>query len=82
MINYSKYREIKTEEVTSESINEDFMNAFSNRVTKVNKAVEKLLSDGYEIVDIKYDNVTTGRFNYQLYATATIVYGKLKPNKK
>lgn len=55
MTDYAKYSEIKTEEVTSESINEDFINAFSNRVTKVNKAVEKLLSDGYEIVDIKYD---------------------------
>ncbi len=82
MIDYAKYREIKTEEVTCESINEDFINAFSNRVTKVNKAVEKLLSDGYEIVDIKYDNVTTGHNNYQLYATATITYGKLKNNKK
>lgn len=50
MTDYAKYSEIKTEEVTSESINEDFINAFSNRVTKVNKAVEKLLSDGYEIV--------------------------------
>lgn len=82
MTDYAKYSKIKTEEVTSESINEDFINAFSNRVTKVNKAVEKLLSDGYEIVDIKYDNVTTGRYNYQLYATATITYGKLKNDKK
>lgn len=82
MIDYTKYHEIKTKEVTCESINEDFTNAFSNRVTKVNKAVEELLSEGYEIIAIKYDNVTTGRYNYQLYATATITYGKLKNDKK
>lgn len=83
MIDYTKYHEIKAKEVTYESINnEDFTNAFSNRVTKVNKAVEELLSEGYEIIAIKYDNVTTGRYNYQLYATATITYGKLKNDKK
>lgn len=82
MVDYTKYREIKTKEVTCESINENFINAFNNRAIIINKEFEKLLSDGYEIIAIKYDNVTTGRDNYQLYATATITYGKLKNDKK
>lgn len=82
MTDYTKYSEIKTEEVTCENINDNFTNAFSNRVTKVNNIIEKLLNDGYEIIDIKYDNVTTGLDNYKLYAIATIVYGKLKDTVK
>lgn len=82
MVDYTKYREIKTEEVTCENINGNFINTFNNRANKVNKEFEKLLSDGYEIIDIKYDNVTTGRDNYKLYVTATITYGKLKNDKK
>lgn len=82
MIDYAKYREIKTEELTCESYNKDFIDAFNSRKTKINNVIEKLLNDGYEIIDIKYDNVTTGRDNYKLYTTATISYGKLKNNKK
>lgn len=82
MTDYSKYREIKTEEVTCENYNDDFIDAFNSRKTKINNVIEALLNSGYEIIDIKYDNITRGHNRYQLYATATITYGKLKNDKK
>lgn len=82
MIDYTRYSEIKTEEVTGESYNYDMVCAFNGRAKKVNNTLEKLLSEGYEIIDIKYESVARVPSNSSLYAVAAIIYGKLKNDKK
>lgn len=49
---------------------------------KVNNTLEKLLSEGYEIIDIKYESVAKVPSDNSLYAVAVIIYGKLKNDKK
>lgn len=84
MVDYTRYSEIKTKDATGFKY-EDFDEigeAFDRREKQVNNVLAKLLSEGYEIIDIKYNDMTYGPNHRCVYAVATIVYGKPKPNKK
>lgn len=84
MVDYTRYSEIKTKDATGFKY-EDFDEigeAFDRREKQVNNVLAKLLSEGYEIIDIKYNDMTYGPNHHCVYAVATIVYGKPKPNKK
>lgn len=82
MTDYTKYAEIKTEEVTGKSYNNDIVCAFNSRAKKVNNTLEKLLSEGYEIINIKYESVAEVPCKGDVLAVATIIYGKLKDTVK
>lgn len=82
MIDYSKYSEAKTKEVTAESCNDNINYVFNNRANKVNKAVKELLNTSYEIIDIKYESITAGTYHDKVYAVTVILYGRLKTLKK
>lgn len=83
MTDYTKYSEIKTKDATGFKYADDAKHeAFDSREKQVNNMLAKLLSEGYEIIDIKYNDMTYGP-NYRcVYAVATIVYGKLKDTVK
>lgn len=49
---------------------------------KVNNTLEKLLSEGYEIINIKYESVAGVPCKGDVLAVATIIYGKLKDTVK
>lgn len=86
MVDYTRYSEIKTKTKGATGFKyEDFDGigeAFDRREKQVNNVLAKLLSEGYEIIDIKYNDMTYGPNHSYVYAVATIVYGKPKPNKK
>lgn len=83
MTDYTKYSEIKTKDATGFKYEDDSKHAaFDSREKQVNNVLAKLLSEGYEVIDIKYNDMTYGLNHRCVYAVATIVYGKLKPNKK
>lgn len=82
MIDYSKYSEVKTKEVTAESCNGNINYVFNNRANKTNEAVKELLNTGYEIIDIKYGSITTGAYHDKVYAVTVILYCRLKTLKK
>lgn len=83
MIDYTKYSEIKTKDATGFKYDSDSKyEAFDSREEQVNEALAKLLSDGYEVIDIKYNDMTYGPNHNCVYAVATIVYGKLKDTVK
>lgn len=83
MIDYTKYCEIKTKDVTG--YKGDYgstYDAFGNREAKVNDALKKLLAEGYEIIDIKYNDIASGDRHRNVYAVGTIIYGKRKDTTK
>lgn len=83
MIDYTKYIEIKTKDVTGHK--GDYgssYEAFKSRETQVNDALEKLLAGGYEIIDIKYNDFASGNNHNGVYAVGTIIYGKRKDTTK
>lgn len=83
MIDYTKYSMIKTRDVTGFKYEDDAKHeAFDSREKQVNNMLAKLLSEGYEIIDIKYNDMTYGPNHRCVYAVATIVYGKLKDTVK
>lgn len=83
MTDYTKYCEIKTKDVTGYKGDFDSKHAaFDSREKQVNNVLAKLLSEGYEIIDIKYNDMTYGPNHRCVYAVATIVYGKLKDTVK
>ena len=83
MTDYAKYSEIKTKDATGFKYEDDAKHeAFDSREKQVNNVLAKLLSEGYEIIDIKYNDMTYGPNHRCVYAVATIVYGKLKDTVK
>lgn len=83
MTDYTKYSEIKTKDATGFKYGDDSKHAaFDSREKQVNNVLAKLLSEGYEIIDIKYNDMTYGPNHRCVYAVATIVYGKLKDTVK
>lgn len=81
MIDYTKYDDVQTKEVYGYKGSYDgIYNALEDREAKVNKALKKIQSEGYKVIDIKYDKLRDD--NDLLYATATIIYGKLQNTAK
>lgn len=81
MIDYTKYDDVQTKEVHGyKGDYNPVYKALEDRETKVNKALKKIQSEGYKIIDIKYDTLRDD--NDLLYATATIIYGKLQNTAK
>ena len=79
MIDYTKYDDVQTKEVHGyKGDYNSVYKALEDRETKVNKALKKIQSEGYKIIDIKYD--TLG--DEELYVTATIIYGKVQDTAK
>ena len=83
MIDYTKYSEIKTKDATGFKYEDDAKHAaFDSREKQVNNLLAKLLSEGYEVIDIKYNEMTYGPNHRCVYATATIIYGKVQDTAK
>ena len=83
MIDYTKYSTIKTKDVTGHKGDyEGAYKAFESREIQVNDALEKLLAGGYEIIDIKYNDIASGNNHNGVYAVGTIIYGKRKDTTK
>lgn len=83
MVDYTKYSEIKTKDATGFKYEDSAKHeAFDSREKQVNNMLARLLSEGYEIIDIKYNDMTYGPNHCCVYAVATIVYGKRKNDKK
>lgn len=83
MIDYTKYSTIKTKDVTGHKGDYDSTyKAFESRETQVNDALEKLLTEGYEIIDIKYNDFASSDRHRGVYAVGTIIYGKRKDTAK
>ena len=83
MIDYTKYDDVQTKEVHGYKGDYSAVyNALEDREAKVNKALKKIQSEGYKIIDIKYDTLRYGADDEELYTTATIIYGKLQDTAK
>lgn len=83
MTDYTKYCEIKTKDVTGFKYEDGAKHdAFDSREKQVNNVLAKLLSEGYEVIDIKYNDMTYGPNHRCVYAVGTIIYGKRKDTTK
>lgn len=83
MIDYTKYDDVQTKEVYGLKGHYDSLyKALEDREAKVNKALKNIQSDGYKVIDIKYDKLKTKADDTELYATATIIYGKSQDTTK
>ena len=84
MIDHTKYDEIN---VTTLSSNSKYVNdALESLNDKIRQAINQLIGESYDIIDIKQDvtspaNVPNYTYKYH-YVIATIYYGKPKTNKK
>lgn len=84
MIDHTKYDEIH---VTTLSSNSKYVNdALESLNDKIRQAINQLISENYDIIDIKQDVTSPANvpdYNYkQCYAIATIYYGKPKVTEK
>lgn len=83
MIDYTKYDDVQTKEVHGyKGDYNPVYKALEDRETKVNKALKKIQSEGYKIIDIKYDTLRDDAGDEELYVTATIIYGKVQDTAK
>lgn len=83
MVDYTKYDDVQTKEVYGYKGDWNAIYAaLEKRETEVNKALKKIQSEGYKIIDIKYDKLRDGADDKDLYATATIIYGKPQDTAK
>ena len=83
MTDYTKYDNVQTKEVYGLKDHYDSLyKALDDRETKVNKALKKIQSDDYKVIDIKYDKLKVKADDSELYATATIIYGKPQDTAK
>ena len=83
MIDYTKYDDVQTKEVYG--LKDDYKpiyKALEDREAKVNKTLKNIQSDGYKVIDIKYDKLKVKADDTELCATATIIYGKLQDTAK
>lgn len=83
MLDYTKYDDVQTREVHGYKSDYDSVyKALEQREAEVNKALKKIQSEGYKVIDIKYDTLRDGADDELLYATATIIYGKVQDTAK
>lgn len=83
MLDYTKYDDVQTKEVYGYKGDYNAVyKALEDREAKVNKALKKIQSEGYKVIDIKYDTLRNGADDELLYATATIIYGKVQDTAK
>ena len=83
MIDYTKYDDVQTKEVYGYKGNYDqTYKALEDCEAKVNKALKKIQSEGYKIINIKYDKLTLHDDSNEFHATATIIYGKPQDTTK
>ncbi len=78
MIDYSKYEKVNVMEVSS-GYRVNIRDAVIDREGKINECLDKIYAKQCEVIDIKTDILNQGDYDC---AIATIIYGKLKPNKK
>lgn len=78
MIDYSKYEKVNVMEVSS-GYRVNIRDAVIDREGKINECLDKIYAMQCEVIDIKTDMLTQSDYDC---AVATIIYGKLKPNKK
>lgn len=89
MINYSKYDKIQTEEIIHEvnhyygNLYEKDLNiAVKQRQSDVNSAISTILSNGHEIIDVRYDYIPAVNGNNDTIIHTIIIYGKRNIVKK
>lgn len=83
MLDYTKYDDVQTKEVYGyKGDYNPVYKALEYREAEVNKALKKIQSEGYKIIDIKYDTLRDDADDDELYVTATIIYGKLQDTTK
>ena len=78
MIDYSKYEKVNVMEICSNYRSYTSV-ALDYREEKINECLDKIYAKQCEVIDIKTNILTQGDYDC---AVATIIYGKLKPNKK
>ena len=78
MINYSKYEKVNVIEISS-GYRVNISNAVIDREEKLNVCLDKIYANRCEVIDIKTDILTQSDYDC---ATATIIYGKPKLNRK
>lgn len=84
MIDHTKYDEVHVATLSSNS--KYVEDVFKSLNGKIKQAINQLINENYDIIDIKQDvtspaNVPNYTYKYH-YVIATIYYGKPKTNKK
>lgn len=84
MIDHIKYDEVHVATLSSNS--KYVEDVFKSLNGKIKQAINQLINENYDIIDIKQDvtspaNVPNYTYKYH-YVIATIYYGKPKTNKK
>lgn len=84
MIDYSKYEVIKTEKIVNSNSEVRYNTTFKTQEEQVNNAIEYLIKNGFEIIEITHDNVgmISSSSRRYIYTVTDITYGKLKNPKK
>lgn len=83
MTDYSKYDEIKTEKIVTDSAEMGRDEMFEAQRDKVNDFIKRLQLCDYEIIEITHNDIASEtRSAYVLYTITNITYGKLKTPKK
>ena len=83
MTDYSKYDEIKTEKIVTDSVEMGRDEMFEAQRDKVNDFIKRLQLCDYEIIEITPNDIASEtRSAYVLYTITNITYGKLKTLKK
>lgn len=83
MTDYSKYDEIKTEKIVTDSVEMGRDEMFEAQRDKVNDFIKRLQLCDYEIIEITHNDIASEtRSAYVLYTITNITYGKLKTPKK
>lgn len=84
MIDYSKYEVVKTKKIINSNSEVRYNTTFKTQEEQVNNAIEYLIKNGFEIIEITHDNVgmISSSSRRYIYTVTDITYGKLKNPKK
>lgn len=84
MIDYAKYEVIKTKKIINSNSEVRYNTTFKTQEEQVNNAIEYLIKNGFEIIEITHDNVgmISSSSRRYIYTVTDITYGKLKNPKK
>lgn len=84
MIDYSKYEVVKTKKIINSNSGVRYNTTFKTQEEQVNNAIEYLIKNGFEIIEITHDNVgmISSSSRRYIYTVTDITYGKLKNPKK